>query len=46
MPTWLKKQLQKAFVEKNTTQIRILNQCWYFYRTKVLNEESSEIKES
>ncbi|MGL4819527.1 MAG: cortex morphogenetic protein CmpA [Bacilli bacterium] len=46
MPSWLRKQLQKAFLEKNTSQIRILNQCWYFYRTKILKDEHIERKES
>lgn len=31
MPMWLKAQIQKAFYEKNRYQIRLLNQCWYFY---------------
>ncbi|NCU17527.1 cortex morphogenetic protein CmpA [Pallidibacillus pasinlerensis] len=31
MPTWLKVQIQRAFYEKNRYQIKLLNQCWYFY---------------
>ncbi|MCY7831819.1 cortex morphogenetic protein CmpA [Bacillus spizizenii] len=34
MPNWLKKQMQKAFFEKDNYQIKLLNQCWYFYRKK------------
>ncbi|MED0589042.1 cortex morphogenetic protein CmpA [Bacillus subtilis] len=34
MPNWLKKQIQKAFLEKDNYQIKLLNQCWYFYRKK------------
>ncbi|WP_133581508.1 cortex morphogenetic protein CmpA [Aureibacillus halotolerans] len=34
MPHWLKKQLKKAYLEKNRYEIRLLNQCWYFYRNK------------
>ncbi|WP_094763104.1 cortex morphogenetic protein CmpA [Bacillus andreraoultii] len=34
MPNWLKNQIQKAFFEKNRYQIRLLNQCWYFYKKK------------
>ncbi|WP_130859106.1 MULTISPECIES: cortex morphogenetic protein CmpA [Gracilibacillus] len=34
MPSWLKKQLRKAFYTKNKYQICLLNQCWYFYRDK------------
>ncbi|RLQ93162.1 cortex morphogenetic protein CmpA [Falsibacillus albus] len=34
MPTWLQKQMQRAFLEKNRYQIKLLNQCWFFYRKK------------
>ncbi|MFC0523694.1 cortex morphogenetic protein CmpA [Pontibacillus salicampi] len=34
MPGWLKNQLMRAYLEKNTYQIKMLNQCWYFYRKK------------
>ncbi|NGM59854.1 cortex morphogenetic protein CmpA [Bacillus velezensis] len=34
MPNWLIKQMQKAFLEKDNYQIKLLNQCWYFYRKK------------
>ncbi|MCY8866779.1 cortex morphogenetic protein CmpA [Bacillus spizizenii] len=27
MPNWLKKQMQKAFLEKDNYQIKLLNQC-------------------
>ncbi|MCM2677030.1 cortex morphogenetic protein CmpA [Alkalicoccobacillus plakortidis] len=41
MPNWLKKQLKRAFVEKNKYQLRVLNQCWFYYqRTYVLNRKS------
>ncbi|TSB45857.1 cortex morphogenetic protein CmpA [Alkalicoccobacillus porphyridii] len=32
MPTWLKKQLRRAFAEKNKYQLRVLNQCWFYYQ--------------
>jgi hypothetical protein len=32
MPTWLQSQMQKAFYEKDRYQIKLLNQCWFFYR--------------
>ncbi|MEQ6376717.1 cortex morphogenetic protein CmpA [Bacillaceae bacterium S4-13-58] len=32
MPNWFQKQMTKAFLEKNKNQIRMLNQCWFFYR--------------
>ncbi|WP_089739890.1 cortex morphogenetic protein CmpA [Gracilibacillus ureilyticus] len=31
MPAWLKRQLTGAFLHKNKNQIRVLNQCWFFY---------------
>ncbi|PWU68076.1 MULTISPECIES: cortex morphogenetic protein CmpA [Gracilibacillus] len=34
MPTWLKKQLTGAFLQKDKYQIRLLNQCWFFYCTR------------
>jgi len=35
MPAWLCSQLQKAFRGKNVKQIRLLNDCWYFYRASL-----------
>ncbi|WP_094190323.1 cortex morphogenetic protein CmpA [Shouchella xiaoxiensis] len=32
MPTWLKKQLRKAYIEKNRHQLKVLNQCWFYYK--------------
>jgi len=26
--------MKKAYYEKNVYQIKLLNQCWYFYRKK------------
>ncbi|MDV2686500.1 cortex morphogenetic protein CmpA [Alkalihalophilus sp. As8PL] len=34
MPTWLCTQLQRAFKEQNRHQIKILNQCWFYYQRK------------
>jgi hypothetical protein len=31
---WLRMQIKRAFYEKNRYQIKLLNQCWYFYRKK------------
>ncbi|QQK79183.1 cortex morphogenetic protein CmpA [Salicibibacter cibi] len=31
MPYWLKKQLAKAYFEKNRYEIVMLNQCWFAY---------------
>ncbi|WP_100406117.1 cortex morphogenetic protein CmpA [Bacillus solitudinis] len=40
MPLWLRKQLRRAYAEKNGYQVKILNQCWFYYRLK----ESSNLK--
>ncbi|MEI2357605.1 cortex morphogenetic protein CmpA [Mesobacillus zeae] len=34
MPVWFQNQIKKAFYEKNRSQIKLLNQCWFFYRKK------------
>jgi len=34
MPQWLCNQMMRAFLNKDTRKIRMLNDCWYFYRTK------------
>ncbi|MBW8350107.1 cortex morphogenetic protein CmpA [Bacillus sp. IITD106] len=34
MPAWFQNQIQRAFLEKNRYQIKLLNQCWFFYREK------------
>ncbi|WP_127579912.1 cortex morphogenetic protein CmpA [Paenibacillus koleovorans] len=34
MPQWLCHQLERAFQKKDLRQIRLLNDCWYFYRTR------------
>ncbi|MFT8322567.1 MAG: cortex morphogenetic protein CmpA [Bacillus sp. (in: firmicutes)] len=34
MPNWLQNQMKKAFYKKDRYQIKILNQCWYYYRKK------------
>ncbi|WP_163102424.1 cortex morphogenetic protein CmpA [Peribacillus alkalitolerans] len=32
MPKWLQSQIRRAFLEKDRYQIKLLNQCWYYYR--------------
>ena len=34
MPNWFQNQIQKAFYEKDRYQIKLLNQCWFFYQKK------------
>ncbi|WP_204498483.1 cortex morphogenetic protein CmpA [Aquibacillus albus] len=36
MPSWFKNQMSKAFLAKDKYQIKVLNQCWFFYRDKIL----------
>ncbi|WP_096438495.1 cortex morphogenetic protein CmpA [Alteribacter populi] len=32
MPTWLKKQLKEAYYKKDRRRIKVLNQCWFYYK--------------
>ncbi|PKR77000.1 cortex morphogenetic protein CmpA [Halalkalibacillus sediminis] len=34
MPKWFMSQLRKAYQTKNLQQIKMLNQCWFFYRDR------------
>ncbi|MEO3945611.1 cortex morphogenetic protein CmpA [Gorillibacterium sp. CAU 1737] len=34
MPQWLSNQLMRAFQTKNVRKIKLLNDCWYFYRVQ------------
>lgn len=34
MPQWLSNQLMSAFQKKDRRQIRLLNDCWFYYRAK------------
>ncbi|GAB2670074.1 cortex morphogenetic protein CmpA [Paenibacillus thermoaerophilus] len=36
MPQWLCNQLSRAFYKKDLRQIRLLNDCWFFYRNKTV----------
>ncbi|GGG14358.1 cortex morphogenetic protein CmpA [Paenibacillus aceti] len=31
MPTWLSNQIMRAFHKRDRRQIRLLNDCWFFY---------------
>ncbi|RUT30679.1 cortex morphogenetic protein CmpA [Paenibacillus zeisoli] len=31
MPKWLCNQIMRAFHKKDRRQIRLLNECWFFY---------------
>jgi hypothetical protein len=43
MPQWLCNQMMRAFQKKDLRQIKLLNECWYFYRSKQTtnNEDGS-----
>jgi hypothetical protein len=42
MPQWLCNQLMRAFYNKNRRQIQLLNDSWFFYRTRLTPDESGE----
>jgi len=44
MPQWLCNQLMSAFQKKDRRQIRLLNDCWFYYRGKP--DKSKATKES
>lgn len=41
MPQWLCHQLEKSFRKKDIRQIRLLNDCWFFYRTKIIDAKQA-----
>ncbi|HEY0826500.1 MAG TPA: cortex morphogenetic protein CmpA [Bacilli bacterium] len=43
MPHWLCNQLLKAYHKKDLRQIRYLNDCWFFYRTKGMDREDAAL---
>ncbi|WP_152608240.1 cortex morphogenetic protein CmpA [Halalkalibacter okhensis] len=34
MPEWLRQRLKRAYLEKDRYQIKVLNQCWFYYKEK------------
>ncbi|MGP4074035.1 cortex morphogenetic protein CmpA [Piscibacillus sp. B03] len=42
MPKWFKRQMLNAYANKDIRQIKLLNQCWFFYHSKNLEEVSQE----
>ncbi|WP_373426111.1 cortex morphogenetic protein CmpA [Paenibacillus radicibacter] len=42
MPQWLCNQLMRAYSTKNRKQIRMLNESWFFYRSKLQADKESE----
>ncbi|GAA0311396.1 hypothetical protein GGQ92_001878 [Gracilibacillus halotolerans] len=41
MPGWLRRQLSVAFHSKDKSQIKLLNQCWYYYCNHLEDERNS-----
>ncbi|QUL56066.1 cortex morphogenetic protein CmpA [Paenibacillus tritici] len=39
MPQWLRQQLMKAYFKKDSRQIKLLNECWFFYRNSAEPKE-------
>ncbi|PLS15907.1 cortex morphogenetic protein CmpA [Bacillus sp. M6-12] len=35
MPTWFQNQMMRAYYDKDRHQIRLLNQCWFFYQKRM-----------
>ncbi|MCM3761677.1 cortex morphogenetic protein CmpA [Alkalihalobacillus oceani] len=44
MPTWLRQQLKRAYLQKDSYQIRILNQCWFYYKKKYTQPKRQQQK--
>ncbi|ADU28637.1 cortex morphogenetic protein CmpA [Evansella cellulosilytica] len=35
MPSWLQRQLKEAYQQKDMRQVRLLNQCWFYYKKTI-----------
>ncbi len=40
MPSWLKNQLRTAYLKKDRYQVKLLNQCWFFYQKQMDQQDS------
>ncbi|MFC5714071.1 cortex morphogenetic protein CmpA [Thalassorhabdus alkalitolerans] len=38
MPDWFKRQIERAYYQKNIYEIKLLNQCWFKYKKKQTQE--------
>ncbi|QGQ98440.1 cortex morphogenetic protein CmpA [Paenibacillus psychroresistens] len=45
MPQWLCNQLSRAYQTKNLRQVRLLNECWFFYCTRYREELETNLSE-
>ena len=41
MPHWLRNQLMRAFLRGDARKVRLLNDCWYFYRAQAIHMKSN-----
>nr|WP_017553283.1 cortex morphogenetic protein CmpA [Heyndrickxia coagulans] len=37
MPVWFQNQIRRAFCEKRRSEIKLLNECWFFYNEKKMH---------
>ncbi|WP_099093058.1 cortex morphogenetic protein CmpA [Paenibacillus yonginensis] len=42
MPKWLCNQMMSAFYKKDRRQVKLLNDCWFFYHNRKSEPGSSE----
>ncbi|WP_223069087.1 cortex morphogenetic protein CmpA [Paenibacillus caui] len=42
MPKWLCNQIMHAFYKKDRRQVRLLNDCWFFYHNRRTDSNPSE----
>lgn len=41
MPHWLRNQLMRAFLRGDARKVRLLNDCWYFYRAQAIHMKAN-----
>lgn len=44
MPQWLQNQLSRAFLRKDKRNLRMLNDCWFFYAVPARSNDSDDEK--
>ncbi|MDG5787931.1 cortex morphogenetic protein CmpA [Evansella sp. AB-P1] len=43
MPSWLQRQMQEAYQQKDLRRIRLLNQCWFYYKKTLPLSTSAKV---
>jgi hypothetical protein len=46
MPMWLQNQLKRAFERKDLRNLRMLNDCWFFYTVRNQNTSQMEMSDA